>query len=67
MQDFPSAVSNDNSINSKSNILSKSPPRFPAVDTKATMDIKIPKKNYFLLFFYNKNLILPQKIFGSGI
>ena len=50
-------VSKDNSINSNSNILFKSPPRFPAIDIKAKMLIERPKTALFFIILLQKELI----------
>ena len=56
-------VSKDNSINSNSNILFKSPPRFPAIDIKAKMLIERPKNALFFIILLQKELISRLKYY----
>ena len=61
--DFPCMVSKDNSINSNSNILFNSPPRFPAIDIKAKILIRKPKNALFFIILLQKKLISSFKYF----
>ena len=61
--DLPCMVSKDNSINSNSNILFNSPPRFPAIDIKAKILIRKPKNALFFIILLQKKLISSIKYF----